>query len=89
MNRLNHLLDADFLALNIECNGQCCLPGMTCQVSQADIDAWLIAVPRIDPRSPHAAAYVRDYNVVRKIRLAKSDGHLDQVMAHRQAPRGC
>lgn len=43
-------------------------------VSAADIAAWLLAVPRMAPDSPRAAAYIRGYNVASKIRRAKDDG---------------
>lgn len=51
------------------------------QVSKADVYAWLLAVPQIDPASPRAFSYVRDYGVVQKIIAAKLDGRFDQITA--------
>src|SRR5262245_55490801 len=36
-------------------------------VSVADVHAWLRAVPRLDPTTPSARRYVRQWNVVDKI----------------------
>lgn len=46
-------------------------------VSFAEIDQWLLAVPRIDPSSPRAANYVRFYDVPGKIAAAKLAGHFE------------
>jgi len=46
-----------------------------------DIAAWLLAVPRIDPDSPRAAQYVRDWNVVAKIKAAKARGQFDSIVS--------
>lgn len=50
-------------------------------VTVHDLRAWLIVVPRIDPDSRRAAAYLRDWNVADKIRAAKARGDFDQVEA--------
>lgn len=50
-----------------------------------DVLAWMLAVPRIPPGSPHFAAYVRDYNVPDKIRAAKLAGEFEAII--RQARR--
>ena len=47
------------------------------QVTKSDIYAWLLAVPQMDPSSPRAATYVRDYGVVQKITGAKLNGSFD------------
>lgn len=49
-------------------------------VSFADVRAWLLAVPRLDPQSPRAPAYVRDWGVVEKIKRAKLDGSFDKIV---------
>lgn len=46
-------------------------------VSRGDIEAWLRAVPRIDPESPRAARYVIDWNVAGKVRAAKERGDFE------------
>ena len=48
-------------------------------VTTRDVEAWLVAVPRIDPTSRRAAFYVKDYNVVGKIESAKLAGLFDQI----------
>lgn len=50
------------------------------QVTKQDVYAWLLAVPAIDPASPRAASYVRDYGVVQKITRAKLDGSFDTTV---------
>lgn len=56
------------------------LPGFdTVQVTQADIDRWLIAVPRMDPASPRAAAYIRGYDVAGKVAAAKASGQFERI----------
>lgn len=50
-------------------------------VTLADIDAWLVAVPRIDPRSKRAAHYITAYNVVGKIKAAKLSGTFDDTVS--------
>ena len=55
-------------------------------VTVADIDAWLIAVPRIDPRSRRAFYYVKDYNVVGKIKAAKLAGNFDEIVSRPPEP---
>lgn len=51
------------------------------QVLKADVYAWLLAVPQIDPASPRAFTYVRDFGVIQKITAAKLDGRFDQITA--------
>lgn len=48
-------------------------------VSVDDVRVWLRAVAGISPSSPRAAAYVRNYNVVEKIRAAKLAGAFDAL----------
>jgi hypothetical protein len=48
-------------------------------VTQADIDAWLLAVPRLDLASPRAAAYVRQHNVAEKVARAKVAGRFHEL----------
>lgn len=51
------------------------------QILKADVYAWLLAVPRIDPASPRAFTYVRDFGVIQKITAAKLDGRFDEITA--------
>jgi hypothetical protein len=61
------------------------LPGFDLpQVTQEDVDRWLRAVPRIDPTSPRAAAYVRGQNVPGKIARAKAEGQFERIVDGRQ-----
>lgn len=53
-------------------------------VTQQDVRAWLLAVPRIDPDSPRAAHYLRGYAVASKIAAAKLSGSFDAITAPRQ-----
>jgi hypothetical protein len=46
-------------------------------ITHADVRAWLVAVPRLDPESTRAAHYVRTYGVIDKIRFAKQQGMFD------------
>lgn len=55
-------------------------------VTLPEIDAWLQAVPRIDPTSPRAANYVKWYAVADKIRAAKLAGMLDAILAREPPP---
>lgn len=43
-------------------------------VTKAEIDAWMRAVPQIDPDSPRAARYIADYDVAGKVARAKASG---------------
>jgi hypothetical protein len=52
-------------------------------VTRADIAAWLVSVPHIDPDSPRAAAYVRGWDVAGKVRAAKALGTFDAITAPR------
>lgn len=51
------------------------------QILKADVYAWLLAVPQIDPANPRAFAYVRDYGVIQKITAAKLEGRFDAITA--------
>ncbi len=55
-------------------------------VTTHDIDAWLVAVPRIDPRSRRAVYYVRDYAVIEKIKTAKVAGVFDAIITPPEDP---
>jgi hypothetical protein len=46
-------------------------------VSLDDVLLWMLAVPRLSPDSPRFATYVRDYQVLDKIRAAKLSGTFD------------
>lgn len=48
-------------------------------VTVPEIDAWLRAVPRIEPTSPRAAYYVRAWRVAEKVRDAKRRGNFEQI----------
>ena len=52
-------------------------------VTRADVAAWLVSVPRIDPDSPRAAAYIRGWDVAGKVRAAKARGVFDSITAPR------
>lgn len=54
-------------------------------ITRADIDAWLLCVPRINPDSPRAAWYIRAYNVADKITCAKLSGEFEHLTAARDA----
>lgn len=57
------------------------LPGFEAvQVTEADVRRWLAAVPRLDPDSPRAAAYVRGQNVHGKIARAKAAGQFERIL---------
>lgn len=49
------------------------------RVTTHDIDAWLLAVPRIQPGTARAARYVDEWSVVDKIKRAKLDGRFDAI----------
>lgn len=55
-------------------------------ITRADVDAWLLAVPRISPHSRRAAWYIRAYDVIGKITRAKIAGEFEQLTAARDAP---
>ncbi len=60
-------------------------------VTMDDVEAWLLAVPGIDPGSPRAAWYTRAYDVPGKIERAKLAGLFDEIVT-REPPRlsgGC
>lgn len=56
------------------------------RITTHDIDAWLRAVPRIDPASPRAALYVEQWAVVDKVRRAKLDGTFEALTRPRSSP---
>lgn len=56
------------------------------RVTLHDIDAWMSAVPRIDPGSPRAAWYARAYDVANKIRAAKLAGTFETQTTVREHP---
>ena len=45
-------------------------------VSLAQVEAWLVLVPKLDPEMERAAFYVKHWNVPDKIRRARSNGSL-------------
>ncbi|MDN3921498.1 hypothetical protein [Roseateles violae] len=51
-----------------------------------DIDAWLRAVPRIEPGTRRAAHYVEAWSVVEKIKAAKLAGRFDEIVDQVEAP---
>lgn len=55
-------------------------------VYRQDIDAWLRAVPRIEPGTKRAAHYVEAWAVVEKIKAAKLAGTFDQVVHQVEGP---
>lgn len=55
-------------------------------VTTHDIDAWLRAIPRIEPGTRRAAQYVEDWAVVDKIRAAKLRGDFHQLTAQPEGP---
>ncbi len=50
------------------------------RVTTHDVDAWLRAVPRLEPGTPRAARYVQEWSVVEKIKRAKIDGRFDAIV---------
>lgn len=55
-------------------------------ITYQDVDAWLLAVPRLCPSSPRAAWYVKAYSVADKIAAAKIAGTFEQITTPRGAP---
>lgn len=53
-------------------------------VTWEDVRLWLTAVPRIDPDSPRASAYIKGWNVPAKIAAAKLAGTWDHIQAERR-----
>lgn len=51
-----------------------------------DIDAWLRAVPRLEPGTPRAAHYVQAWRVVDKIKAAKLAGTFYDLVESESAP---
>ena len=45
-----------------------------------DIDCWLLSVPKIEPGSPRAEAYIRGFDVVSKIKHAKRHDDFDAMI---------
>ena len=44
-----------------------------------DIDCWLLAVPKIEPGSPRAEAYIKTYDVISKIKNAKKNDEFEDI----------
>jgi hypothetical protein len=57
-------------------------------VTQGDVDAWLMAVPRIPPDSPRAAYYVQAWCVVDKIKRAKLEGWFEHAVEPKRPGAG-
>ena len=55
-------------------------------VTWQEIDAWLLSVPRIEPSSPRAERYVKNWDVPGKIRRAKEAGTFEQITAQPEPP---
>jgi hypothetical protein len=53
---------------------QTSFPGIGPAVTDQDVATWLRIIARIEPGSPRAAAYVRGYQVARKVQRAKAAG---------------
>ncbi len=49
-------------------------------ITHDDVDAWLRAVPRIEPTSHRANQYIKSYSVVEKIAQAKLRGLFDSIV---------
>lgn len=58
-------------------------------VTRADVYAWLLALPGLDPQSPRAAEYVRTFDVVGKIMLAKLAGTFDAAVESAASSARC
>lgn len=48
-------------------------------VSLAELELWLFTVPRMEHTRRGRAAYIKNYEVVRKIQRAKLDGSLENI----------
>lgn len=57
-------------------------------ITHDDVAAWLRAVPRLEPGTPRAAAYVRGYDVPGKIAAAKQNGTFEQITRPNMPPPG-
>jgi hypothetical protein len=55
-------------------------------VYRHDIDAWLRAVPRLEPGTKRAAHYVEAWRVVDKIKAAKLAGTFYDLVERGEAP---
>ena len=55
-------------------------------VTHQEIDAWLRAVPRIEPGTARAAHYVEAWGVVEKIRAAKRAGTFEAITQRESEP---
>lgn len=49
-------------------------------VTQPEIDAWLVAVPKLDPTSPRARLYIRAYDIAGKVARAKHSGDFHAIL---------
>lgn len=56
-------------------------------VSLAQVEAWLVLVPKLDPEMERAAYYVNYWNVPEKIRRARSEGWLPEGFHHQVCRR--
>ena len=52
-----------------------------------DIDAWLRAVPRMNPDSPRAPQYVKGWDVVNKIKRFKAEGRFEEAIEVHEFPQ--
>ena len=57
-------------------------------ITRSDVRLWLLTVPRIDPDSHRAPAYIKSYDVVGKIRRAKLAGTFEASTSQRLIPPG-
>ena len=56
------------------------------RITTQDVDAWLQAIPRLQPGTARAARYVEEWSVHDKIKRAKLEGWFDAAVTPR--PRG-
>lgn len=56
-------------------------------VTRAEVEAWLVLVPRMDPTEPRAPWYVRAWSVPGKIQAARAGGWLPAGFAEEVARR--
>lgn len=54
-------------------------------VTADDVDLWLDSVPKLSPTSPRRENYIRQWDVVNKIKAAKLGGWFDELTAARDA----
>ncbi len=56
-------------------------------VTVPEVEAWMLAVPRMDPHGQRGRHYIKWYDVVGKIRQAKADGRLDELLGSVAIPQ--